>query len=46
MLNVIYSGRLKKDYRKCNKHGLNMNLLKLVVNTLAILNVTYQKSGS
>ena len=36
MLNVIYSGRFKKDYKKCVKRGLNMNLLKSVISTLAI----------
>lgn len=36
MLNVIYSGRFKKDYKKCVKRGLNMNLLKSVIATLAI----------
>ena len=36
MLNVIYSGRFKKDYKKCVKRGLNMNLLKSVVSTLAV----------
>lgn len=36
MLNVIYSGRFKKDYKKCVKRGLNMNLLKSVIATLSI----------
>ena len=36
MLNVIYSGQFKKDYKKCVKRGLNMNLLKSVIATLAI----------
>ncbi len=36
MLNVIYSGRFKKDYKKCMKRGLDMSQLKAVVNTLAI----------
>lgn len=36
MLNVIYSGRFKKDYKTCIKRGLNMNLLKSVVEILAV----------
>lgn len=36
MLNVIYSGQFKKDYKKCIKRGQNINLLKEVVATLAI----------
>ncbi len=36
MLNVIYSTQFKKDYKKCIKRGLNINLLKDVVAILAI----------
>ncbi len=36
MLNVIYSGQFKKDYKKCVKKGLDINLLKNVVSLLAI----------
>lgn len=36
MLNVIYSGQFKKDYKKCRKRGVNMELLKDVVATLSI----------
>lgn len=36
MLNVIYSGQFKKDYKKCIKKGLDMNLLKNAVSILAI----------
>lgn len=36
MLNVIYSGQFKKDYKRCQKRGLNLSLLKSVVATLAI----------
>ena len=35
MLNVIYSGRFKKDYKKCIKRGLDVSLLKSVVNILS-----------
>lgn len=36
MLNVIYSGQFKKDYKKCIKRGLDMDLLKNVVAILSI----------
>ena len=36
MLNVIYTGRFKKDYKKCIKRGLDIDLLKSVVNILAL----------
>lgn len=36
MLNVIYSGQFKKDYKKCSKRGLDMDLLKSVITTLSI----------
>lgn len=36
MLKVKDSGQFKKDYKKCVKRGLNMNLLKAVVSTLAV----------
>ena len=36
MLNVIYSGQFKRDYRRCQKRGLNLSLLKSIVATLAI----------
>ena len=36
MLNVIYSGQFKKDYKKCIKRGLDMDLLKKVVAILSI----------
>lgn len=36
MLNIIYSGQFKKDYKRCQKRGLNISLLKFVVATLAI----------
>lgn len=36
MLKVKDSGQFKKDYKRCVKRGLNMNLLKSVVATLAI----------
>lgn len=36
MLKVKTSGQFKKDYKKCVKRGLNMELLKSVTATLAI----------
>lgn len=36
MLKVKDSGQFKKDYKKCVKRGLQMELLKDVVSTLAI----------
>lgn len=39
MLSVVYSGQFKKDYKKCQKRGLNINLLKNIVAILAIPNV-------
>ncbi len=39
MLKVKDSGQFKKDYKKCMKRGLDMNLLKRVVSTLAIPDV-------
>lgn len=35
MLKIKDSGQFKKDYKKCVKRGLDMNLLKTVVSTLA-----------
>lgn len=36
MLKVRDSGQFKKDYKKCMKRGLKMELLKAVVSILAI----------
>lgn len=36
MLNVNYSGQFKKDYKRCQKRGWNIELLKYVVAILAI----------
>lgn len=36
MLKGKASGQFKKDYKRCVKRGLNMDLLKAVVSTLAI----------
>lgn len=36
MLKIRDSGQFKKDFKKCVKRGLNMDLLKSVVATLAI----------
>lgn len=44
MLKVKDSGQFKKDYKKCSKRGLNMNLLKSVVATLAIPAALPQKN--
>lgn len=44
MLKVKDSGQFKKDYKRCIKRGLNMNLLKIVVFTLAIPSVLPQNN--
>lgn len=36
MLTVIYSTQFKIDYKRCQKRGLNINLLKNIIATLAI----------
>lgn len=36
MFKVKDSGQFKKDYQKCVKRGLDMNLLKSVVAVLAV----------
>ena len=36
MLKVKDSGQFKKDYKRCVKRGLNMNLLKSVVTILIV----------
>jgi mRNA interferase YafQ len=36
VLKIKDSGQFKKDYKKCVKRGLDMNLLKAIVKTLAI----------
>ncbi len=36
MLNISYSSQYKKDYKRCQKRGCNMELLKDVVAILAI----------
>ncbi len=44
MLNVIYSGRFKKDYKRCQRRGLDISLLKSVVATLSIPAALPQKN--
>ncbi len=36
MLKLKDSGQFKKDYKRCEKRGLDMEILKAVVATLAI----------
>ncbi len=36
MLNVIYSGQFKKDYKRCQKRGFDIRLLQSIVAVLAI----------
>lgn len=36
MLKVVYSNQFKKDYKKCGKRGLKIELLQSIVETLAI----------
>ncbi|MDD6056866.1 MAG: type II toxin-antitoxin system YafQ family toxin [Clostridiales bacterium] len=44
MLKVKDSGQFKKDYKKCIKRGLQMDLLKSVVATLAIPDMLPEKN--
>lgn len=44
MLKVKDSGQFKKDYKKCSKRGFHMNLLKSVVETLAVPESLPQKN--
>ncbi|MDE5824777.1 MAG: type II toxin-antitoxin system YafQ family toxin [Lachnospiraceae bacterium] len=44
MLKVKDSGQFKKDYKKCYKRGLDMNLLKSVVAVLAVPSVLPQNN--
>ena len=39
MLNIIYSGQFKKDYKRCQKRGWNVGLLKSVIAILAVSSV-------
>ena len=34
MMNLKITGKFRKDYKRCKKRGLDMNLLKEVINTL------------
>ncbi len=36
MLNIRYSTKFKKDYKRCSKRGYNLKLLEDVINTLRI----------
>lgn len=44
MLKVKDSGQFKKDYKKCYKRGLDMDLLKSVVTALAVPSVLPQNN--
>ena len=35
MLNITTTRQFRKDYKRCRKRGLNMNLLKQVIRVLA-----------
>lgn len=39
MLNIIYSGQFKKDYKRCQKRGWDVSLLKSVIAVLAVPSV-------
>ena len=39
MLNIIYSGQFKKDYKRCQKRGWDVGLLKSVIVILAVPSV-------
>ena len=36
MLDIVRSTQFKKDFKLCQKQGKNLNLLKSIINTLAI----------
>lgn len=36
MLNIRYSPKSKKDYKRCSKRGYNLKLLEDIINTLRI----------
>lgn len=36
MLEISFTGQLKKDYKLCKKCGYNMKLLQDIIDTLAI----------
>lgn len=36
MLNVIFTGQFKKDFKTCKKRNYDISLLQTVINTLAI----------
>ena len=36
MLNIIYSGQFKKDYKRCQKRGWDLGVLKSVIAILAV----------
>ena len=44
MLNTIYSGQFKKDYKKCMRRGWDMDLLKAVVAVLSIPDALQKKN--
>lgn len=44
MLNVIHSNQFKKDFKKCLKRKMDMDLLKNVVATLAVPGPLPQKN--
>lgn len=44
MLNVTYSAQFKRDYKRCKKRNLDLNLLKDIVATLTIPESLPQKN--
>lgn len=44
MLNIENTGQFKKDYKLCKKRGLNMELLQMIIDTLAIPKELSEKS--
>lgn len=36
MLNVIFTGQFKKDFKLCQKRGYDMSLIRSVIDTLSI----------
>lgn len=44
MLKITPTGKFKKDYKLCKKRGCNMDLLKIIIDTLSIPEVLSPKN--
>lgn len=45
MLDITPTAKFKKDYKLCKKRGCNMDLLKKIIDTLAIPETLPSKNG-